>query len=875
MRTSTGLFMLALGCALLGAGNSPTLADTAGDGLTETMRRMLADELAAEPLAPEHEQLCVGGMAGIYPCDSVDLLELLPLSGMGGAPGANDIWGWTAQPSGREFALVGLRTGTAFVEISDPESAVYLGRLPSTGNGDSTWRDIKVYSNHAFIVSDFNGNHGMQVFDLNQLLTVVSPPVTFAEAAHYNQIGSAHNIAINEATGYAFIVGGSSAGSGTTCSGGLHMVNIQNPVAPVFAGCFSSDGYTHDTQCVVYAGPDTEHAGDEICFSSNEDTVTITDVTNKNAPAQLSRTDYAGSGYTHQGWLTEDQRYLLVDDELDEQDFGHNTYTHVWDVSNLELPSLLGHFTSPTAAIDHNQYVKGNFVFQANYRSGLRILRLDDPASAQLSQVGYFDIYPANNSANFNGAWSVYPYFPSGNIVVSGIEQGLFVLRPNLCTVPPGPTALAATPNGDQRIDLTWSGSGTPGNLFTVERALGGCGGTFETIAAGLAGESFSDLTASGQVTYGYRVREKDATGFCASESSGCDEAVTTGSCTAPPIFPGLASATNAGTSSCRVDLAWPAVSPLCGGPVTYNVYRGSDELFVPDANSRIAQAVPGTAYVDGGAPSGFPSFYVVRAVDHGNGAEEANLVRRRATATGPVEDGTFTSGAEIGDPPLDTLTGGAAAASFRSGACGLAPCGVPPALRRAELRLGQRGQRLHHPRSRRRPVRRAVLPAHVLDGLGSRSDLRRRHRSGLQQRRQQLDDPDARGWLPQYDHRDRQRLPGDASGDTGLLERQPVHLAAEVHQPLRLRRTDRPHRLALRQRHRRQRRGLVRRRHRAHPHSDSRCLHQQPDFRRRLRQQHHRRLVGCSTLTGAIHEGGMRLGSTTDRRGLQSCARV
>ena len=663
MRIPKGLLLLALACALPATGSPAAAAETAG--LTETMRRMLADELPAEPLAPEHQQLCVGGMAGSYPCQNVDLLEFLPLSGMGGAPGANDIWGWTAQPSGREFAIVGLKTGTAFVEITDPESAVYLGTLPSSGNGSSIWRDIKTYQHYAYIVSDSNGNHGMQVFDLDQLLNVALPPVTFTEAVHYAQIGSAHNIAINEATGYAYIVGGRTAGSGTTCSGGLHMVDLQNPVAPAFAGCFSADGYTHDTQCVVYTGPDIDHTGDEICFSSNEDTVTITDVSSKVAPVQLSRTAYAGSGYTHQGWLTEDQHYLLVDDELDEQNDLHNTYTYVWDVSNLEVPTLLGHFTSPTAAIDHNLYVKGNFVFQANYRSGLRILRLDDPASAQLSQVGYFDIYPASDSANFNGAWSVYPYFPSGNIVVSGIEQGLFVLRPNLCTAPAAPTALAATPNGDQRIDLGWSGSATPGNLFTVERALGGCAGTFATLATGLTGESFSDLAASGQITYGYRVREQDATGFCASETSGCVEAVTTGPCTAPPIFPGLATATNAGTSSCRVDLAWPAVSPLCGGPVTYTVYRGSDELFVPDANSRIAQGVAGTAYVDGGAPSGFPSFYVVRAVDSGNGAEEANLIRRRVTATGPVADGTFTSGAEIGDPPLDTFTGGGASTSL------------------------------------------------------------------------------------------------------------------------------------------------------------------------------------------------------------------
>ncbi len=663
MRFASGLLLSALLVpAFLGAGAAAGMAAEeadALDGLTETMKQQVADALPAEDLAPEHEALCIGGMANGYPCDNVDLLEFVPLASLGGVSAANDIWGWTA-PDGREFALIGLRTGTGFVEITDPENAVYLGRLPSTGNGSSTWRDIKTYQHYAFVVSDSNGAHGMQVFDLNQLLNVVAPPVTFAEAAHYDQVGSAHNIAIDEATGYAYIVGGSTAGSGTTCSGGLHMVNIQNPTSPTFAGCFSSDGYTHDTQCLIYAGPDTEHLGQELCFNSNEDTLTIVNVDNKSAPVQISRTGYAGSGYTHQAWLTEDQRYLLVDDELDESHDGHNTYTYIWNVANLEAPQLLGHFTSPTLAIDHNQYVKGNFVFQANYRSGLRILRMDDLAAAQMSQVGYFDIYPSSDSANFNGAWSVYPYFPSGNIVVSGIEQGLFVLRPRLCTVPAVPTGLLAAPGGDHQIDLDWSGSGTAGGLFSVERAPGGCGGTFEPLVQGLTNPSYSDSSASGGITYGYRVREQDATGFCSSTTSECAEAATTGSCTAPPIFPGLASATNAGTSSCRVDLSWAAVGPLCGGPVTYNVYRGTDELFLPDGSNRIAQGLSTTTFADGGAPSGFPSFYIVRAVDSGNGSEETNLLRRQATATGPIGDGSFSSGAEIGDSPLDTLTGGA-----------------------------------------------------------------------------------------------------------------------------------------------------------------------------------------------------------------------
>jgi choice-of-anchor B domain-containing protein len=376
---------------------------------------------------------CVGGMAGSFQCENVDLMSALPLNQIGGGQG-NDIWGWTDPTNNREYALVGRTNGTAFVDVTDATAPVYLGNLPSH-TGSSIWRDIKVYNNHAFIVSDSNGNHGMQVFDLNQLRDVPTPPVTFTETAHYSNIGSSHNIAINEATGYAYIIGGS---SGTeTCAGGLHMVNIQNPASPAFAGCYADDGYTHDTQCVVYNGPDTEHQGAEICFSSNEDTLTITDVSDKSDPVLIARQSYQGASYSHQGWLTEDHQYFLMDDELDEGS-GAMTATYIWDLTNLESPVNTGTFMGSTTAIDHNQYVKGDYSYQANYRAGLRILDISNIENAQLSEYGYFDIYPANNNASFNGAWSNYPYFASGNVIVNGIEQGLVVVRPNL----PVPTAV-------------------------------------------------------------------------------------------------------------------------------------------------------------------------------------------------------------------------------------------------------------------------------------------------------------------------------------------------------------------------------------------------------------------------------------------------
>jgi len=189
---------------------------------------------------------CVNGSAAGYPCNNVNLLSMLPISDLdddvGTSSSANDIWGWTDTSTGREFALIGLYRGTAFVEITDPVNPVYLGGLPTQGSG-SDWRDIKTFGNFAYIVSE-ESNHGMQVFDLTELLDA-SAGTVFSNTARYTQIGSAHNIFINEDTGFAYIVGASS------CSGGLHMVDIDDEANPQFAGCYSNDGYTHGTKVVI------------------------------------------------------------------------------------------------------------------------------------------------------------------------------------------------------------------------------------------------------------------------------------------------------------------------------------------------------------------------------------------------------------------------------------------------------------------------------------------------------------------------------------------------------------------------------------------------------------------------------------------------
>lgn len=418
----------------------------------------------------------------------VSLLAHVPLALLG-APGAqgNDIWGYTDPQTGTEYALVGTSVGTAFVDISRPEAPVYLGILP-THTEESLWRDIKVFANHAFIVSEAPG-HGMQVFDLSQLAGVTTPQI-FEATVHFGDFGNAHNIAINEETGFAYVIGATEGEFPGLCSGGLFMIDINDPVAPSYAGCFGggvpagqdpgpeypTDVYVHDAQCLIYRGPDQQYRGREICISSDGNSATLgfADVTDKANPVQIARRTYDRAGYPHQGWLTEDHSYFLLNDEFDEFDGIHGTRTYVWDVRDLDDPILAGVYDNPRDAIGHNTYIRGNFAYQSNYTSGLRIVDMSGIDTMSLTEVAYFDTFPDDDAeddpptplrgsrrcaggslriprlgmmsllhhpedggidqcglASFQGAWSNYPYLASGVVIVSDIDRGLFIVRPD------------------------------------------------------------------------------------------------------------------------------------------------------------------------------------------------------------------------------------------------------------------------------------------------------------------------------------------------------------------------------------------------------------------------------------------------------------
>lgn len=227
----------------------------------------------------------------------------------------------------------------------------------------------------------------------------------------------------------------------------------------------------------------------------------------------------------------------------------------------------------------------------------------------------------------------------------------------NACTALAVPGGLTATPNGANRIDLSWTA--VPGaEHYRIYRGGSTCPGTGVTLLAEVATNSYSDLAVSGGSTYSYQVSSiDDDAQSCESARGACDDAAATGNCTLAPAFTGLATAASIGSSFCGVDLDWSTGSSSCGGGVVYNVYRSTNPTFTPGPSNLVASCLAATRYQDGEAAYGTTYYYAVRAEDQtgfgtGNcaaGNEDGNLQRRSASP----------AGADV-DQFLDAIEGGA-----------------------------------------------------------------------------------------------------------------------------------------------------------------------------------------------------------------------
>jgi choice-of-anchor B domain-containing protein len=327
----------------------------------------------------------------------------------------NDCWGYVS-PMGREYALIGLSGGTGFVEVTDPGNSQIVAFKPGP---ESLWRNVKTYLHYAYAVSE--GGGGIQVFDLANIDNGV---VTQLPSVTTGGDERTHTMIINGVTGFLYRMGGG--------PNGVRIYDLKpNPAAPAFVAQWQ-DKYTHDGFVTNYtSGP---YAGKEIFFACGGlnggfagTGVDIIDVTNKASLAVLSNFQYPQAAFCHQAWITPDQKYIYINDEIDEQDFGLLSVGRIVDVSNLSAPFLAGTYTTGLTSVDHNLYVKGSTLLCSNYKTGLQIFDLADPTAPV--RTAFFDTYPEADATGYAGLWSNYPFFPSGTVLGSDLQRGLFVWR--------------------------------------------------------------------------------------------------------------------------------------------------------------------------------------------------------------------------------------------------------------------------------------------------------------------------------------------------------------------------------------------------------------------------------------------------------------
>ena len=364
---------------------------------------------------------CVNGKAGQFPCKDIDLMAHVQPTGLNGG-GISDVWGWVDPETKKEYAVVGGGGGVRFFDVSKPTAPVAVGRL--IGQAGLPWVEMEILNDHLYIVCDLQPC-GLQIFDLNRLRgPEAAAPVWRPDVVL--PIGAFHSIASNPETNHIFLNGA------VPTVGTPFIFDVSQPLAPVPVGWMGDDGYTHDSLCPTYKGPDKRFKNHEICFNFNEDTVTIYDVTaNPVMPEQLARETYKNASYTHSGALTKDQAYLISTDEGDETDHAIPSTLYIWDVRKLTAPKMIGTFTGNSMSIDHNIYSEQDALYHSNYVNGFRILDLKDASKAKLNEVAWFDTVPTSDAPEFSGAWAAYPYLPSGNVLVGDMGGAFFVLRPH------------------------------------------------------------------------------------------------------------------------------------------------------------------------------------------------------------------------------------------------------------------------------------------------------------------------------------------------------------------------------------------------------------------------------------------------------------
>ena len=385
--------------------------------------------------------------------------------------GYNDIWGYV-DPMGNEYALLGVRSGTSIVDLSDPANPVEVAFIPGP---QSVWRDIKVHGQYAYTVTERTGSgQGLQIIDLSDLpnsATLVNTVDTW--------FSHSHNFFIDN--GFAYVVG-------TDNGGGMHILDLSDPVNPTETAYYTASGYIHD----LYVWNDTV----VVCTGN---TFELVDASNKNNP-QLVSASPSSPGYPHSGWMTEDKRYFFGTEE------GNQVDITVWDLQDRTSWDLVvSSWETNSGATVHNLFILGNYAHISYYSDGYVVLNISDPEAPILA-----------GEYSTSSLWGCYPYLPSGITICSDMNNGLYVFMFDL-PVPVELTSFTARSSA-RNVILNWSTATETNNLgFEVQRKSDG---NYRTIGfvdghgttTEIQNYSFADLNPEIGL-YHYRLKQIDFDG--------------------------------------------------------------------------------------------------------------------------------------------------------------------------------------------------------------------------------------------------------------------------------------------------------------------------------------------------------------------------
>ena len=309
--------------------------------------------------------------------------------------GTNDIWGYS--DGSNEYALVGTQTGFSVVDVTNPSEPNELFFIPGS---NSTWRDIKTWQKYAYVTTE--ATDGLLIVDLSDQTgqTYVYTEEFFTKS---------HNIYIDE-NGYAYIFGADDESS----NGGAVILDLNNdPMNPTLAGEFD-DYYLHDGMVrgdtlwgsAIYAG----------VFS-------VINVTDKSNPTIMS--SYPTScNFTHNAWISDDNNYLFTTDEQSGCNVGAYDVSDIYDIEEIDL---IQDWSGTGNVIPHNTHVLGDYLITSYYTSGVTIIDASDPFN--LIEVAYYDTSSGFSGGDFDGCWGAYPYLPSGLVLATDQQEGLFILH--------------------------------------------------------------------------------------------------------------------------------------------------------------------------------------------------------------------------------------------------------------------------------------------------------------------------------------------------------------------------------------------------------------------------------------------------------------